>query len=369
MGTFLISDAGNQIYLNPPKGNVARKIPAAVYIVKQDEDKNYFLEKDSDGHELPKKLYGTANARVKKVMDAFGYVKGNLGVLLTGGKGTGKTLLTDAISNECIKTGVPVVVVRDTFTDTGFLKFIKDLGRICLVFDEFEKTYSQREQNELLTLFDGMFATDRLVLLTGNDGFAISPLYINRPSRILFYWKYGLLEDDVVKGYCKENLKSKKYTDNILSIHSSTPTFNFDSLKQLVSECNRMNGKPFKEITDGLNIDTGNVTDVELVKIDSKLEIVSPQIAKNGHDSFALRYSYKNAEGGLESGKVYFNSQQLIEFKDGIYIYEIQIHVNQSTIGAPNIGRGPVTLVLHIKLNEVRQVQPGAGGNRPRFMR
>ena len=105
------------------------------------------------------------------------------------------------------------------------------------------------------------------MLLAENETRDIDSLFIDRPSRVLFHWEYNRLEEDVIKGYCKDNLITNVYLQDILNIYYTSSQFTFDSLQAVVEQCNIFNGDNFEDIIDGLNIPLPSSEDVEIIEV------------------------------------------------------------------------------------------------------
>ena len=67
---------------------VFEKLPAQPYIVRFSEIRGFFLEKYNDMEIKEPKVYGVHTEKVNKVMNMFERQDRNLGVILSGNKGT-----------------------------------------------------------------------------------------------------------------------------------------------------------------------------------------------------------------------------------------------------------------------------------------
>ena len=63
------------------------KLPAQNYVVRFQKNSGFFLEKYAD-IEIKEKTYGVHMSKVEKVLKAFPKAEKNLGVILSGNKGT-----------------------------------------------------------------------------------------------------------------------------------------------------------------------------------------------------------------------------------------------------------------------------------------
>lgn len=238
------------------EGHIKAKIPTAIYSVKyNDMMDEYYLEEDKKKYKIGK-IYGTVQQnRAKRIMNAYKYSDKSLGVLLSGLKGTGKTVLIKLIANEAVDMDIPVVTVSSRYLGDSFNSFIESLGECVILFDEFTKVYKKVEEQEyLLTLFDGLNSTKRLSILTSNEPRQISEFFIDRPGRILYHFEYDNLDVETFLGYVDDNLKAVQYLDDIKRSYETSHMFTFDILQTLVHECNENAGMEYRDIVNPLNI-------------------------------------------------------------------------------------------------------------------
>ena len=120
---------------------------------------------------LPDKIYTTADEDVfvNRIIKYFNErCTNNLGVLLTGLKGSGKTLMSKQLA---VKTNLPIIVVDPGFRardlNDFFLKFNQP---VVVLFDEIEKNDYCWDTNDLLPFLDGVQKSGkRLVIMTCNS--------------------------------------------------------------------------------------------------------------------------------------------------------------------------------------------------------
>ena len=87
------------------------KLPAKTYIVRFDQMKGFSLEEYSEIEIKENKIYGVHEKKVEKVLNAFEAFNRNLGVILSGDKGIGKSLFAKMLSKKAIEKGLPLIVV------------------------------------------------------------------------------------------------------------------------------------------------------------------------------------------------------------------------------------------------------------------
>lgn len=143
---------------------------------------------------LPKKVFTTKkdNLFIKRVLHSYNNdTKNTTGILLTGDKGSGKTVTAKVIAQ---KANLPIVVIHSETLLTELNDFFKSFDDpVCILFDEVDKNFATRD---LLTFLDGIQKTaKKLVVMTANDSDRIDEFLKNRCSRIRYYRNYDILED------------------------------------------------------------------------------------------------------------------------------------------------------------------------------
>ena len=255
------------------------KLPAGNYTIAQDMMGNFYLEQIDD-FEIPAKMYGNTLRHTDRIINTFWERPQQTGVLLNGEKGSGKTLLAKNLSTELAKQGVPTIVINRDWKGDAFFKLLQDIDQPCVVlFDEFEKVYDREDQEQILTLLDGVFGSKKLYILTCNDKYRIDSHMRNRPGRIFYLLDFNGLDAAFIREYCEDRLNNKQYIDQICGLTSLFNQFNFDMLKALVEEMNRYNESP-SEALEMLNAkieyDDGAKFDLKLIDNGVEVEDVCP---------------------------------------------------------------------------------------------
>lgn len=279
-------------------GLIQKEIPAGTYTVKSSMETGFFLSKIDDFN-LPEKIYGSTNNRAERVINTFFERPRSTGVILRGEKGSGKTLLTTAIAKRMVEEyKIPVIVVENGYTGTGFLSFIDSFEQdIVVLFDEFDKIYPNEEnQNTLLSLLDGIYQKRRMWILTSNS-YNLSPFLLDRPGRIFYNWKYKTLEKDVVFEYLADKLVNKVHTEAAKTFILGSK-MNFDCMKAVVEEMNRYNLAVY-DAAEGLNVPEFNplkfIYNVEVLYKGEKLQENKDLTGVIGGFSFAISQELEEA--------------------------------------------------------------------------
>ena len=154
---------------------------------------------------LPPTVYQTKKDKifVDRVLKNFNSSgKNTTGVLLTGDKGTGKSVTAKILAE---KAKLPIVVINPEMEEKYLEEFFKEFDQpVCILFDEVDKSFNT---NKMLTFLDGMHKTaKKLVIMTANDEDNLSGYIKNRCSRIRYYRHYNMLEDakEYAELICKE---------------------------------------------------------------------------------------------------------------------------------------------------------------------
>lgn len=220
-------------------------LPVGNYTVKFDKMSGTHYLESIDSFEIKGKIYGDTCKRAERILHTFNDRTASTGVLLTGEKGSGKTLLAKMLSIKGGEMNVPTIVINAPWCGDEFNAFLQKIEQPTIIlFDEFEKVYDRDDQEKMLTLLDGVYPSKKLFILTCNDKWRINEHMRNRPGRIYYMMDYRGLEQNFIVEYCKDNLRATEHIQSICRISSLFDQFNFDMLKAMVEEMNRFNESP-----------------------------------------------------------------------------------------------------------------------------
>lgn len=231
-----------------------KDLPSKIYTVQVDpRSEELYLEEYADSFHFDFKVYGMESQLMDHIMKTFENTTGNLGVLFNGVKGTGKTITAKLIAN---RMNMPVILITNAYD--GLSDFISKICCPCILFfDEFEKVF-KKDYNDtgILSIMDGVFNSPyrRIFLLTTNN-FYVNENLIGRPSRIRYKKTFGNLQPEVVQEYLDDNLKNKKYTNEIIEFIDSLAISTIDILKAIVDELN-IHDTPIATFKNFFNVET-----------------------------------------------------------------------------------------------------------------
>ena len=250
---------GDYIFMN-------NELNAVIYSVKFDVNMGFYLRKETDAFNVTKNVYGDSFDKINMIIDTYiNRAKRNMntGIMFSGTKGSGKTLMAKLTCNKMLEYGYPVILIKERFDSDGLVNFLESIDtNFVMLFDEFEKIYSFEYENEnsnssqkpFLTFMDGTTSKANLILFTCNDLKYINTYMLNRPGRIYYHLKFNSISNDIFREYCDENLRNKEFEKDIKYLMSLMgDKFSFDILQMIVEECNVRNESP-KKFIDMMNI-------------------------------------------------------------------------------------------------------------------
>ena len=243
------------------------KLPTYTYTIKFAKMTGFFLERTKDIEVVEPKVYGIHNEKVEKVLHTFELMNRNLGVILSGDKGSGKSLFVRMLAIEGQKRGLPVIIVENFIP--GIASYIQKIEQEAIfVFDEFDKTFGNvttgeneaDAQDSMLSLFDGMAPGKKMFVVTCNSLNKLSDYLVNRPGRFHYHFRFEQPNDEEIREYLVDKLdeKNRKEIDKVI-VFSRKAKINYDCLRAIAFEINL--GQTFEEAIQDLNIvNTQNVS-------------------------------------------------------------------------------------------------------------
>ena len=265
-GTFFLDSP----YQKPT--NESLTLEKGVYNLEFDADvKRIRIQYFKDEFDFNFQLYPIDEDFIDYVVKRNSCINKNMGILLNGMKGAGKSVVAKTISN---RLNLPVLIVSSNLP--GLVDFIKELPCRCVIFmDEFEKTfggvtnrrgYDDDDDDEdagiiggagveLLPIMDGVYSgsTPQVFILTTNR-LSIDKNLISRPGRILYSRTYNSLPSSVIDSYVTDNLKDASKKGELFNELKGINNITIDVVRALVEEINVMDVSP-KIACEYLNIE------------------------------------------------------------------------------------------------------------------
>ena len=233
-------------------------LPADYYVVRFNPKKGFYLEKYSEFQMTESKIYGIHLDKVHKVLKSFEAFNRNLGVILSGDKGIGKSLFARLLGKEAVNNGVPVIIV-DGFIE-GIGSFIDSINQeVMILFDEFDKTFARGRddavdpQASMLSLFDGVAQGKKLFVVTCNELRGLNGFLVNRPGRFHYHFRFEYPSAEDIRNYLHDKLIPEAYSaiEDVVNF-SKRVALNYDCLRAIAFELNL--GQDFSGAISDLNI-------------------------------------------------------------------------------------------------------------------
>lgn len=282
---------------------IHKVLPKKVYNLQQNEMTNeFYLVEMYDKFEFDFKLYEVESKFISHVLTTYANTTSNLGVLLNGTKGTGKTVCAKLMANAM---DLPVIIIRQDYK--GIVDFLSSLEcDVVLFFDEFEKSFKNEHSSQLLSLMDGVYNSQyrKIFLLTSNNTYFDDNL-LSRPSRVRYKKEFKNLKIETILAYLKDNLKDQSKIQSVIDYVDTLEVSTIDILKCIVDELNIHNCS-IDDIKDILNIKqaTFSYSIVEWWDDDCK-----------SSDEFVREYEIRKKE--IEEGK-YKNFDDIDNWEDDV---------------------------------------------------
>lgn len=254
-------------------------LPSNFYTLAHDPYKGFYLEV-RNSFSMPEKVYGSdLGPFIERVLNTFTRrVDKNLGVLLSGPKGTGKTVTAKILANTAASRDFPVITVTAAFGGNAFMSFLHSIGKPCVIFiDEFEKIYSDKSSRlDFLSLLDGAATCKHLYVFTSNQE-DIGEYFIGRPGRVRYHKKYETLDKSIIRAIIDDKVADPALNTSIKQFVTILPNISIDSLSCIIEE-SLLHNEPPQEFADIINIktDSNAAFDVRAVRWEPVFVLPAP---------------------------------------------------------------------------------------------
>ena len=228
-----------------------------IFKIKKDNTNNWFYpEYVREKYVVPNKIYGDLYKNAVMVWNTYIRDGKSTGVLLTGYKGAGKSLLTNLISNIAIDNNVNVYVIEDLDGTIELVSFINSLRNCVIILDEFGKMFNMQLQNKMLNMFSDSYASNKLFIVAENSMSNVSEFILNRPGRLLFGLDFSKLDIKVFEEYVADFPIDKKFLEELRAFYKKSVEFTFDHLSNIIRIHLQYPDKSMEELENILNIKT-----------------------------------------------------------------------------------------------------------------
>ena len=224
-----------------------------VYTLIQDKNYDLYLEEDK-AFELPTKYYLSKEDErfINKSINTYNKTKKlTLGVLLSGMKGSGKTLMAKKIA---INSNLPIIVI-DKSVDSSEIEgfFAKVDTNVCIIMDEVDKYWRTQY---LLGFLDGVKPTcKKLLICTCNDEKEIDKYLNDRCSRIRYKKTFDALTKDAVLGILSDMIENKEKAKSATEyIYAHINTISYDNVIVFGEEVLNNPDESYESILADMNI-------------------------------------------------------------------------------------------------------------------
>lgn len=287
---------------------IDNSLPTATYDLQVDPRTGELVLHRRPPFSMPEKIYGGCDAFADRVLDTFKKYPKGMAVLLSGPKGSGKTLTAKRISNAA---DMPVICVGAAFGGPQFVELLTEIPNKAVIFiDEFEKIYHEEDaRNSFLSILDGAADNKHLFLLTSNKEY-IGEYFANRAGRVRYHRRYGSLPKDILYAMVDDKMDpdtaaNKAVKELIDDMGDISP----DALSSIITECIMHNEVP-SDFMDFFNVEdepNGYYTaeiEATAYRIRSGQKLTKEQIqeAQNFIDEYA-EYGYDYAHEAYPQGE------------------------------------------------------------------
>jgi SpoVK/Ycf46/Vps4 family AAA+-type ATPase len=221
---------GNNYFLREVSQNTP-KMEKGVYKVNcNPQTGEIYVTEIQQSFDFPYKIYGMENKFIDRVIRTYNETTGNMGMLLNGVKGTGKTVTSKQI---CNKLNLPVLLIHEAYN--GLPSFLNEVQQdVVVLIDEFEKIYADRDHT-VLTVMDGVMDNGfRKVFILTTNSLYVNDNLIQRPGRIRYLKTYSDLTLDVITEIVDDKLIHTEHRKATIDFLSNLETITVDIVKAIV---------------------------------------------------------------------------------------------------------------------------------------
>lgn len=207
---------------------------------------------------MPDKIYETEDSSkfISRVINNFNKSgDGTTGVMLSGLKGSGKTITAKQIA---INSNLPIILIDKSFRPSLLIKLFNQLKdtNVCVLFDEVDKLGEDYDDDYLLRILDGANTCGKkLVLCTCNESDSINEYLKDRCSRIRYWREFDELSPSLIQEILKDRLNDKNEVNPLTDfIVNNFGVISFDNIVSFTDEVNEYPLATFEELFKDMNL-------------------------------------------------------------------------------------------------------------------
>lgn len=243
---------GSNIVLNTGAIELINTIPVDSYNLIVDAQERFCLV-PYKADKLPEKIYGNAKEKATKFLNSYKLMTKSMGVLLSGYKGSGKSLMGRVLA---VESGLPIIYIHDKFEGSKFISALNSISQeVVVIIEELEKTYKENP-DALLALLDGVGSSKKIFIFTANS-LDISEFLLNRLGRVRYHLHYESLEEESIREVIDDYLENKEHATELLNTLLMVGHVSYDNVIGVIQEMNVHNISPIEALND-LNISVTN---------------------------------------------------------------------------------------------------------------
>ena len=236
--------------------------PGMVYNIKVDSYTRAVSLEETTPFSMPSKVYCTSRDKrfIDKVLNSYKLSEnGFTGVMLSGLKGSGKTIMAKSIANE---SNLPIINIDKSIRPWALKVLVELLGdtNICFMFDELDKLLEDYDDSALLQILDGADTKGKhMILFTCNNEAYISEYLIDRCSRIRYWRKFDEMSPSLIMEVLNDKLNDKKEVESLTDfIKDNFEICSFDNIASFINEVNNYPTTTFEELFEDMNLTPKN---------------------------------------------------------------------------------------------------------------